>query len=256
MTVGYAYSLPLRQSVGFVESILALTNQKDLQVPHFSTISRRQNSVEVIVSTKLKEGENLHIAADSTGLKVYGEGEWKVRQHGISKRRTWMKLHLTIDVNTQEIVELALSKNSKHDSQAGSEMLKGKLQKVNSFRGDGGYDHFSFREILGDSILQIIPPPENAVESVGSENEPVPDYLRQRNQAVYYLSSHERSEWKKEVGYHRRSLNEVVMFRYKVTFGDRLKARIEQNQSTEVKVKCKILNVFRLTGMPVSLKVV
>ncbi len=29
---------------------------------------------------------------DSTGLKVFGEGEWRVRKHGTEKRRVWLKL--------------------------------------------------------------------------------------------------------------------------------------------------------------------
>ncbi|KAF1004602.1 MAG: hypothetical protein E5299_02359 [Burkholderia gladioli] len=36
----------------------------------------------------------IHLVVDSTGLKVYGEGEWKVRQHGYSKWRTWRKVAL------------------------------------------------------------------------------------------------------------------------------------------------------------------
>lgn len=35
----------------------------------------------------------IDVVADSTGLKVFGEGEWKMRKHGKSKRRTWRKLH-------------------------------------------------------------------------------------------------------------------------------------------------------------------
>ncbi|KAF1017951.1 MAG: hypothetical protein E5299_00210 [Burkholderia gladioli] len=42
----------------------------------------------------------IHLVVGSTGLKVYGEGEWKVRQHGYSKRRTWRKVHLALNANT------------------------------------------------------------------------------------------------------------------------------------------------------------
>ncbi|MEZ8216368.1 transposase, partial [Vibrio sp. 10N.237.312.C02] len=50
---------------------------------------------------------------DATGLKVYGEGEWKVKKHGTDgKRRVWRKLHIAVDTNTHEIIaaELSLSK--------------------------------------------------------------------------------------------------------------------------------------------------
>ncbi|ABG52246.1 hypothetical protein Tery_3113 [Trichodesmium erythraeum IMS101] len=32
--------------------------------------------------------EGMHLVVDSTGVKVYGEGEWKTRIHGVGKRRT------------------------------------------------------------------------------------------------------------------------------------------------------------------------
>jgi len=46
------------------------------------------------------------VLIDASGIKVYGEGEWKVKVHGASKRRKWIKLHITIDAKTQEIIEL------------------------------------------------------------------------------------------------------------------------------------------------------
>ncbi|KAA6315845.1 hypothetical protein EZS27_033754, partial [termite gut metagenome] len=61
--------------------------------------------------------------------------------------------------------------------------------------------------------------------------------------------------WKEQQGYHRRSLNEVVMFRYKTIFSGELNARTIENQTTEVKLKCLLLNKFKETGMPVSCKV-
>ena len=56
------------------------------------------------------------MVVDSTGLKVFGEGEWKMRKHGKSKRRTWRKLHLTVNPDTQEIEAELLTENSGHDA--------------------------------------------------------------------------------------------------------------------------------------------
>ena len=75
---------------------------------------------------------------DSTGLKVYGEGEWKVRKHGASKHRTWLKLHLCIDAATQEIVTNLLTAND--DASAAKEMLKDAQNCLASLTGDGAYD--------------------------------------------------------------------------------------------------------------------
>lgn len=65
----------------------------DLPVPEHSTVSRRKGKLEVVLPVMPKQGK-VHVVVDSTGVKVYGEGEWKTRQHGVSKRRTWRKLHL------------------------------------------------------------------------------------------------------------------------------------------------------------------
>ncbi len=36
-------------------------------------------------------------------MKLYGEGEWKVRKHGYSKRRAWRKMHLALDAKTGQV---------------------------------------------------------------------------------------------------------------------------------------------------------
>jgi hypothetical protein len=52
--------------------------------------------------------EPVHGVVDSTRLKVYGEGEWKVRVHGVSKRRTWRKIHLTVDEAEKGIIGIKI----------------------------------------------------------------------------------------------------------------------------------------------------
>ena len=100
---------------------------------------------------------------DSTGLKVYGEGEWKARKQGYLKRRTWQKLQLCMDLDTQEILRAELTGNEEDDASVGTKMLKGKTIHIDRFIADEAYDKFGFREILGSDILQIIPPLKNAV---------------------------------------------------------------------------------------------
>jgi hypothetical protein len=117
------------------------------------------------------------------------------------------------------------------------------------------YDKFGFREVLGSGIKQIIPPPKNAVIQNAKEKKPLPDYLIQRNQVVEYINKHGSQSWKKQNDYHRPSLNEVVMFRYKTIFGGKLDAGIVENQKTEVKLKCLTFNKFRGIGMPDAYKV-
>ena len=179
---------------------------------------------------------------------------WKVRKYGVSKRRTWRKLHIGIDLDTQEIVSVELTGNDEDDAAVAQKILKGKVECLKSFHGDGAYDDFSFREILGD-VKQIIPPPKDAIVHKGTKKRPPKDHLIQRNKAVEFIEGHDRKQWKVKENYHRRSLNETVMFRYKTVFGGEMRARKKENQSTEVKIKCKILNVYKDVGMPISYKV-
>src|SRR3954468_4250238 len=72
------YHLPLRSTQGLVSSVLRLM-KPTLPVRHYSTLSRRARSLELSLTAPK---EIRHLVIDSTGLKVYGEGEWKVRLHG------------------------------------------------------------------------------------------------------------------------------------------------------------------------------
>ncbi|MBF9252252.1 IS5 family transposase [Pontibacter sp. 172403-2] len=254
LLLGYVYQQPLRQSTGFVSSLLAMLGRGEYAVPDYTTLCRRQLCLPVEVSKALTGNNKLDIAIDSTGLKVYGEGEGKVRKHGVSKRRTWRKLHIGIDVNTQEIICVELTSNAEDDAQAATSMLKGKTEHISSFRGDGAYDDFKLRKVLGSGIKQIIPPPKDAVVRKGSKKKPVPDYLKQRNEAVAYINRQDSKAWKIKEGYHQRSLNEVAMFRYKTAFTGQMSARNIENQRTEVQLKCKVLNIFRQQGMPLAYK--
>lgn len=249
------YHLPFRQTTGFIADLLALQGLAAYCVPDYSTLCRRAKHISISFSQTLKQKNNMHVLVDSTGLKVYGQGEWMVKKHGASKHRTWLKLHLSIDAATQEILTNLLTSNSIDDASAAKEMLKEAHNCLASLTGDGAYDKFFFREFLGSELLQKIPPPCNAVVQVATAKALVPQYLSQRNQAVERIKEIGRKEWKKEIGYHRRSLAETTMFRYKVIFGEKASSRVEENQRTEVNIKCKILNKFTSIGMPKSVKI-
>lgn len=128
-------------------------------------------------------------------------------------------------------------------------MLKGGISEVKVFRGDVGYDTFKFREMLGSTTEQIIPPWSNGVVRKGK------DYLSNRNDAIEDIKLNGSKSWKENSGYHLRSRNENVMYRYKVTFGGDLESRRIEIQESEVLIKCTILNRHRSLGFPISYKV-
>ena len=76
LTLKVLYQLPLRAAQGMAGSLIRLAGL-DWPVPHYSTLSRRQQSLKVVIPYRARGGP-LHLVIDSTGLKVLGEGEWKV----------------------------------------------------------------------------------------------------------------------------------------------------------------------------------
>jgi hypothetical protein len=106
LTPREVYHLPLRSTQGLVSPMPRLLGA-DSPAPHYSTLSRRAATLAVELP-RLSKGP-LHLAVDSTGVKPYGEGEWKVRLHGAEKRRTWRKLHLLTDHRTHEAVALSMT---------------------------------------------------------------------------------------------------------------------------------------------------
>jgi len=121
-TVQAIYGLAGRQTQGFLQSLFELM-RLELPVPDHSTLSRRRRQLTITLPVK-DWSKPRHLVVDSTGVKVYGEGEWKVRQHGVGKRRTWRKLHLCNDEATLEIVSVVASTNDVTDSEALPDLLQ------------------------------------------------------------------------------------------------------------------------------------
>ena len=137
LTLREVYHLPLRATQGLVRSVLRLL-AADLPAPHYSTLSRRAATLAVELP-RLSKGP-LHLAVDSTGVKLYGEGEWKVRLHGKEKRRTWRKLHLLVDHRTHEAVSLSMTDKDVLDRRELPGLLRGVEGEVAEVLGDGAYD--------------------------------------------------------------------------------------------------------------------
>lgn len=246
LTIRELFKLPYRQTEGFGRSLLKLLGV-EAAIPDYSSLAKRAAKLGVSLSVANKRG-GIDIVVDSTGLKVFGEGEWKTRLHGKSKRRTWRKLHLSVNPATREIVAETLTENSSHDADPVEELLDQVEQPIDAFYGDGAYDKWKVYEALESrSVAPVIPPQHNAkIKQHGnSAAEPLP-----RDEAIRGIRQKGRRRWKQEAGYHRRSLAETTMFRMKQTFGGHLKNRLLHNQRTESRLRCKILNRFTQLGLP------
>ena len=188
----------------------------------------------------------LHLAIDSTGMKVYGEGEWKMRTHGKEKRRTWRKLHLCIDHTTHEVVSLSMTGKDTLDRREVPRLLKETEGEVCEVLGDGAYDFEVCHAAIRERGARAVIPPKKGARLRG-----VPS-LRDRDEAVVRSREVGKEQWKRESGYHRRSLVETAMMRLKTIFSDRLKAREWKRQETELRLRCAVMNQMTALGMPCS----
>ncbi len=194
---------------------------------------------------------SIDIVVDCTGLSVYGEGEWKVRQHGVGGRRTWGKVHRAVDPAPHQIFAEVLTSNDVHDSAAAWDLVKQSGCAIDTVYGDGAYDSWDIHDRLQEQEVKAITPPRRG--SVIKQHANCNADSLPRDQSVRHIRRDGRNSWKEQVGYHRRSNAETAMPRLKGVFSDRLKNRKMENQKTEPDIRCKILNVFVMRGMPLPL---
>lgn len=246
------YHLPYRQTIGFAQSVLDLLDA-EVQMPNYTTLCKRSADLTVSLPPSNSD-EPKHIVMDSTGLKIYGEGEWKVRQHGYSKRRTWRKLHLSVNADRHEIEALVLSEASLDDAEAGKQLLTETSGEIKQIDADGSYDKLKFYEASqARDVKHIIVPPRRDAkiwQHGNSKKAPLP-----RDQNLRRIRRIGRKKWKQESGYHRRSLAETAVFRFKIIFGNTLSTRTLPRQMTEARVKAAALNRMTQLGMPDSYRV-
>jgi len=236
------FQLPYRQTEGLGQSLVELM-QIELDIPDYTSLAKRAAKMGVSLDIAKHTGP-IDVVVDSTGLKVFGEGEWKMRKHGKSKRRTWRKLHLAVNPDTHEIEAETLTDNSCDDAGQVDDLLDQVAGKIDGFYGDGAYDKWKVYETLDKRrIKAIVPPQRNAKIRRHGNSSGCP---LSRDVAIRAIRHRGRRRWKEDIGYHRCSLSETAMYRIKCCFGDHLKNREIPNQRIETRLRSKILNKLSL----------
>lgn len=247
-TLEEVYHLGVRQTAGLLESLGELLHL-EVPIPHYSTLSRRRATLEIeLPRTRRKEA--LHVVVDSTGVKVFGEGEWKVRQHGYTYRRTWRKVHLGIDEASGELVAAVVTTNNYSDSQLLPDLLEQVEEEIAQVSGDGGYDKRRCYEAIGARHARATIPPQHNAKIWQHGNTKAERLARDQN--LRRIRQVGRAAWKLESGYHRRSLAETAMFRLKTIFSERVTARGFAGQAVQLLVRCAALNRMTQLGRPDS----
>src|SRR5215210_807943 len=195
------YRLALRTTQGLLSSVLKLLKVA-LPVPDYTTLCRRRRKLAVSLPRRAKD-EPLHVVVDASGIKVYGEGEWKVRCHGGSKRRTWRKLHVGIDEANGEIVAAAVTTDDFSDGQLLPELLDQLDADIAQVSGDGAYDtHACYTAISARQAQAAIPPRRGASHWRHGNSKALP-LARDKNPRN--IRRNGCVAWKHKLGYHRRS---------------------------------------------------
>lgn len=230
------YKLTFRSLEGFFNSLLHLIGS-EITSPHYSLFCKRSKEVSSLLP-KLSNRRPIEIVIDASGLKIFGEGEWKTYKHGRSKRRKWIKVHAAVDPKTGECIAVKITDEKGADSSQLKDLLSDCPKGIIRAYADGAYDTKICRGLLRDrGIEDIIPPRKTSVYRKEKE-------MLSRNNQLREIKGlgGDYDLWKKLKGYGRRSLAETYFSRLKRTLGDRLSCRKEENQRFESLLKIHALN--------------
>lgn len=236
----FRFKLTLRETQGFAQSLMQLMGLEYLAIPNYTTLSRRLAKLNISIIRTLRNKDAIHVVVDSTGLKVFGEGEWKVRQHGISKRRSWIKLHLGVDESNNQIISAVVTENNFKDNQVFDDLLNNITEPLYQVTGDGAYDAENcYQKSVELGITPIFPPRKDA--AIRCKHHP-------RNEHIKRIKKIGKKAWKVETNYHRRSIAETTMFRLKQITGNHIVSRNFEHQANELFIRCNILNQMLLSS--------
>lgn len=236
LTLKVMLRLPLRALQGLATALFAQAGLA-ASVPDYSLLSRRMPEIQG--SLPPIPQETVWLVADGTGLKITGEGEWHVRQHGASKRRQWRKVTLLLDPATGVIHSMVNTLSDQAEITHLPELLAGQDLTGKTLIYDGAADsRNAYNEVASHGGILLCPPRRGARRwRQVSGQHPRNRYLR----AIGFIG---RDAWKKQAGYHRRSLAETCMHRLKSLTGPSLAFRSAVSQTKEILLRVLILNAF------------
>ena len=258
LSVRELFRLPFRQTIGLIEYLFSLMGLSTDDLPDYTTLSRRMPSLNVrYYDNNACDKNGIVMLIDSSGFKVFGEGEWMVRKHGATYRRTLRETHIALDYKTRDIIGFINTSAHVHDNTQLKPLLSQVMNQngyeVDTVIGDGAYDandNYKLSKRLG--IKFLAPLRKDAVEHLNSFHYQVYDTpgWEERNAVVRHVEEFGLDGWKADVDYGRRSLVENAFYRWKTIFGGNLKSRKTDTQFTEQCLRAKIINNFNRIGLP------
>jgi hypothetical protein len=245
LTLRLLFKLPLRQVEGFLRSVFDLMGLA-LDVPDHTTLSQRGKRLKVPLRLSRKLGR-IDLVIDSSGLAIFGEGEWAAAKHGGKGVRGWKKLHIGVG-GDGVIVGQRLTEANVDDGKVGVGFVDRVLGKIRRVTGDGAYDSRALYDAAISRDAKVVVPPIKTAQTGGRG-------CRARDQIIRRIRKVGRRQWKQESGYHQQARAENTFMRYKRMLGDRLHSRDADAQAVEARFACNILNRMAELGMPASYEV-
>jgi hypothetical protein len=140
LTLRLVFHLPLRQAEGFTRSVPRLLGL-EIIVPDHTPLGRSGRGFAGRQPRSARtDDKSVQVVLDSTGLQVFGQGEWDAETHGRKPRR-WCKLHLAIDAETGEIVTHVLTDKDGGDITQVPSLLATVVGLIASLIADGVARH-------------------------------------------------------------------------------------------------------------------
>lgn len=235
--VRFKFHLSLRETEGFFTSLVMLVKCL-CTVPCYTQVCRRMKNLHLPAT--LAEKKNVtDIVLDTTGLKIYGEGEWRAERYG--GKKAWKKLHIALDPMSGKIVLAEISDEHVHDTA----YLERALKRANRRKGkvliDGIADSRRCYEIARRHNKGLLTPPKRGAVLRKEEE------LEKRNDAIRIIhglgnDGVAKAIWGKLVGYNRRVVVESMMSRWKRLYGGSLRSHCPKRKGVEVQLKAMMIN--------------
>ncbi len=198
LTLRLVFHLALRAE-GFARSMLQLLGMA-LPVPDHTTLSRRGRAFAGRQPRVQPGGGPVHLVLDSTGLELFGQGEWCAAKHSRLRRR-WLKLHLDVDASAGQIAAHMLTDGDEDDATQVPALLRQPEGIIASLTADGAYNRdFVYQAAAarqpGSPIEVVVPPRADAVSSTSD-----PDGQTPRDRHVTLMAERGRIGWQRATGY-------------------------------------------------------
>ena len=239
MLLKISYGLSYRACEGLATSLFFTYA---IRIPCYSTLCRSVRKLSASLP-RLSKRLPRRLLLDSSGWKITGEGEWKVKIHGSSYRRSWVKVHLLVDSKTNEIIDLVLTPPYEADVTVAKLLLDKVSGNGTELIADGAYDSGSFRkQAYQQGTIVIVPPPKNGAKRSGP-------HMASRNEAIDIIAllggdKVARSLWGKISGYNHRVKAESAISRLKRLFSSTAFSRDPEAQLVELWLKAWLSNYW------------